>query len=106
MAAFSNQNRKAVEYFRGSLNQGPVEVENVGLFDWNSYVLGTIAFLERDRDSLQNHRNELATPEKSDANKLNRSVLEGYLACFDETYAEAYGNKNCQASYSGQNSGD
>jgi hypothetical protein len=75
--------------------------------DWNSYVDGTIAFLEKDRKALVAARNRLrlqdpfpekileSLPEELAAQfrgtKMNLPVLNGLLNCFDQPYSEAYG---------------
>ena len=54
----------------------------------NEYVTGTIAFLENDRDTLIAARN--AFPDES---HMNRGVLDGLLACFEEPYSIACGGR-------------
>lgn len=72
------------------------------------YADATIAFLEKDREALQTARDALAAlpepPWFADAiadleNRtgqqfrwpLNLDVVDGFLACFDRSYREAYG---------------
>lgn len=85
---------------------------------WRLYAEGTIAFLERDREALQVARDRLAAQTVSEEEKAarrqfladnprismppgfvdepqNLNVLDGLLACFDETYERAYG-RSCQ----------
>ncbi len=88
--------------------------EEDGQEDWNLYVEGTIAFLEKDKAALEAARDELATipvPEKlKEARRKflkdnpnitmpegfidepgNLSVLDKLIKCFDEPYSVAYG---------------
>lgn len=76
---------------------------------FENYALGTIAFLQKDRSALQAARDRLAaTPQPPEfaqaaaryraqyggelAWPLNLDILDGFLACFDRTYDEAYGD--------------
>lgn len=85
---------------------------------WRLYAEGTIAFRERDQEALQAARDHLAAQTVSEEEKAarrqfladnprismppgfvdepqNLNVLDGLLACFDETYERAYG-RGCQ----------
>lgn len=64
--------------------------EDTGDFLWNDYVLGTIAFLERDREALVAHRDALAA--KADAhrgNAINLRMLNALVRHFQADYAYA-----------------
>ena len=89
----------------------PTEEDNAG---WNPYVEATIAFLRRDRATLEQARSELAAvqppvgvgippvidgymeAEFADGSKRkirwppNIDVVEGLENCFDKPYVEAY----------------
>lgn len=74
-------------------------------FGWNHYVDGSIAFLRRDRPALERARAQLALLPQPDWFKpvgpdgqpqpviwpMNLHVLDGFLACWDQPYAQAYG---------------
>ena len=60
---------------------------NSGNFLWYDYVLGTIAFLERDRPRLIRHRDALAA--KKESNAPNLRVLNLLIERFDQSYDDA-----------------
>jgi len=86
-------------------------VDNDADFGWNHYVDGTIAFLERDRDALARAIERLRAVPEPTSNSFTRpdgtivqlswppnlNVLEGFERCWDKTYAEVYGNRDCSA---------
>jgi hypothetical protein len=102
LRADAGQTRAAIALFEKSRKGG----EDA---DWNLYVDGTIAFLERDRPGLVTARNSLAAlprpadfkPTGPDGKPLNiawppnLNVLDGLLACFGRSYDKAYGNPRC-----------
>ncbi len=53
---------------------------------WDSYVKGSIAFLENDKASLQEALDTLRNQE----NQMNIEFLEKFITHFDKSYAEAY----------------
>ncbi len=57
-------------------------------FDWNAYVLGTWAFLKRDRALLEAKLVRLRSLH-GHANVTNARVLDGLARCFTKPYAEA-----------------
>lgn len=76
---------------------------------FSDYALGTIAFLHQDRPGLLAARERLAaTPKPADFDRaaalfkatygfdlewpVNLKVLDGFIACFDRPYNEAYGS--------------
>jgi hypothetical protein len=78
------------------------------LIDFADYAIGTVAFLQHDREGLVEARQRLAArPPPSDWSRtvarfeqatgrppawpVNLDVLDGFLACFDRPYVEAYG---------------
>jgi hypothetical protein len=84
-ATVSMPNR-ALRYFRLSLD--PNQPESGG-FDWNTYVLGVIAFLERDRETLLQKMSVLrASPDPGNLN--NGGVLARMNKCWDLPYRKAY----------------
>jgi hypothetical protein len=63
--------------------------------DWNTYLNGTWAFLKKDKGTLKEMRDLLAT-EPGEGNHLNASVLSGLLTCFNKPYSIAYGCAACR----------
>lgn len=76
---------------------------------FSDYALGTIAFLHQDRPGLIAARERLAAlPKPADFDQaaerfkaaygfdlewpVNLKVLDGFIACFDRPYSEAYGS--------------
>jgi hypothetical protein len=60
---------------------------------WNSYVRGSIAFLEHNLDQLIKARDELRAANKVNPNP-NLKFLEAFVRCFKKSYKEAY-NPDC-----------
>ncbi len=57
-------------------------------FDWNTYVVGTWAFLVKDRGLLEaSHKKLTAAP--GERNGINARALTNLMQCFDRPYAEA-----------------
>lgn len=81
------------------------------LYGWNHYVDATIAFLQRDKASLQNARELLfAVPRPEDFRSVdsfgkpiemkwppNLNVVDGLLECFEHSYDYAY--HHCSSSF-------
>ncbi len=63
-------------------------------FKWNSYVRGTIAFLEHDMKMLVQARDEL----RQTSSNPNLRILEAFIRCFNKTYKEAY-SSSCVSFY-------
>jgi len=84
--AFEGQIAEAIELFKLSLE--PPEKNTRG---WNQYARATVAFLESDMLELQRNRDELARWGPS----LNLSVVDGLIACFGQSYIEAYSSEEC-----------
>lgn len=107
MRALAGQTDAAISLFRLTYNPPETDAD----FGWNYYVSGTIAFLMRDRENLSAAIEELKTiPEPADNSFTrpdrttaqlrwppNLNVLEGFEKCWDESYADAYGNRDCSA---------
>lgn len=60
-----------------------------GDLDWTTYLVGTWAFLVKDRATLDAASSKMAA-EPGDANRLDGAVLRGLQACFDKDYDTAY----------------
>jgi hypothetical protein len=104
LRATLGQARAAITLFEKSRIQG---ADRIG---WNHYVDASIAFLKRDRRALLAARASLAKiprpadfrPRDSEGNVIeiawppNLNVVDGMIACFGRSYAEAYGGR-CSA---------
>ncbi|MFZ5748050.1 MAG: hypothetical protein ACOY45_10415 [Pseudomonadota bacterium] len=100
LRATMGQTDQAIALFEQA--RKPVAEDSIG---WNHYVDGSIAFLRHDRPALQAARDRLAqVPPPAERPTftlngqtvtppwpLNLNVLDGFLACFDRSYADAYG---------------
>lgn len=58
-------------------------------FDWNTYVLGTHAFLTKDRAAMDAAVTALSAQEGM-RNQINARALRRLQSCFDKPYREAY----------------
>lgn len=63
-------------------------------FDWHTYVVGTWAFLARNRERLEAAKRRLSA-EPGRGNQINAAALSGLDACFDRPYVEAH-QKQCR----------
>ena len=60
---------------------------------WNDYVLATIAFLQHDKKSLIEHRDNVAkSKDKYFGNALNLKYLDSLIKYFDKSYKYASNN--------------
>lgn len=76
------------------LSLNPAQDQMHPQFDWNSYVLATIAFLRNDRANFDTHRAALkAKTAKDSMNAPNDQVLDLLAKCFGKSYAAAYACK-------------
>jgi hypothetical protein len=105
MRAFAGQTDQAIALLR--LTYKPMDID--ADFGWNSYMDGTIAFLERDREGLEKAIARLsAIPKPSDMQITrtdgsqaemdwppNMPVLKAFERCWDKSYADAYGSREC-----------
>lgn len=108
MRAAAGQSEHAIRLFNGTFREPERHNADVA---WNLYVRATIAFLERDRELLDNTHQELVTLPEPDfwaaaakrsketygyeplwPNNLN--VVEAFQRCFEKSYSEAYGTCN------------
>jgi hypothetical protein len=60
-----------------------------GELDWSTYLVGTWAFLVKDRVTLDAAASKMAT-EPGDGNRIDGAVLRGLQACFEKDYDTAY----------------
>jgi hypothetical protein len=60
-----------------------------GDLDWTSYLVGTWAFLVKDKPALDAAAAKMAT-EPGDPNRLDGGILLGLSRCFDKPYPAAY----------------
>lgn len=88
----------------GLFSQARLDDGKMSAFGWNEYVDATIAFLEKDRQMLLVARDRLAALEKPENFSArdrhgkpmdiewppNMRMVDGFVACFDKTYAVAY----------------
>lgn len=110
LRAFSGQTERAIELFKRSYRP-----ENST--GWDHYVSATIAFLERDRESLdaaatklrgipppngmslKDGRLEVMRPDRSMTTiewPPNADVVRGLQNCFNFPYSEAYSSSSCR----------
>lgn len=80
---------KALEAAQLSLS--PIQEQMHPDFDWNDYVLATMAFLRGDRPAFDKHRAALrVVSPRSSMNSANESVLDSLDRCFGKGYRDAY----------------
>lgn len=82
---------QAIEYANSVL----LEEEDfaVRALRWNDYVLATIAFLEKDKEALVHHRNQVEKGVGEHAgNELNLRLLDSLIRHFDQSYEYALMN--------------
>ncbi|MFN9031584.1 MAG: hypothetical protein ACK54C_02870 [Betaproteobacteria bacterium] len=86
MAARGGRLVAASQHARRALDAEPAKDDP---FLWNDYVLGSIAFFERDRAGLQRHRDVIAERGMALwANRMNLNMLDTMLENFDLSYDE------------------
>lgn len=88
MFALAGEDERALNQFRLSFLTH--DVASMPARMWNTYAGGTIAFMEGDRETLEEARDDLPTGPYT-----NRDVLTGLLNCFGEPYRVAY-NPDCR----------
>jgi hypothetical protein len=77
---------RALEHFYRGFN--PHE-DPAGDGKWNAYVRATIAFLEKDRDTLEASLKILERHQDNRMNAINVRLVRGFIAAFDKPYNEA-----------------
>ena len=90
--ALSGEERAAARIIAGT--KDPAQPEAAEL-DWNSYVEGTWAFLTKDLAGLEAASSRLSA-DPGPRNASNARVLRGLVACFDESYDDAYSSPECR----------
>jgi hypothetical protein len=88
---FDEKYAKARERFVGSLN--PKEPSD-SMVLWNDYAFASIAFLDRDLETLQAHRNRIARGPDFNGKKANLAVVDHLIQFFDKPYGFAYSGGN------------
>jgi hypothetical protein len=83
--AMAGREREGAWVILGALDSAPQE----GGLDWNDYVIGTWAFLIKDRPRLEEQISRL-TAKNTRGDQINASALGGLRACFKRSYSAAY----------------
>lgn len=84
--ANANMPNRALRYFRLSLDPNQTAISG---FDWNTYVLGVIAFFENSREPLLQKMSVLrASPDPG--NQINGRVLARMNKCFGRSYPKVW----------------
>lgn len=87
MFAFHNDYLTAKLRFHRALDDN--EMENPPLL-WNDYVFATLAFLDKDRAKLEEHREKIAKGPILNGKKPNLDVVDNLIRYFDQPYSIAY----------------
>ncbi len=86
--ASAGKYRSAIKYAKRSLSTPEKDAKTK--FRWNDYVLGTIAFLEKDKAALIKHRDVLDAEKDSHfGNKMNLKLLNSFIHYYDKSYKYA-----------------
>jgi len=85
--AYSELNQLAAQRFLQSLDLHEPQDADVA---WNTYVLASIAFLNKDRAELIHQRDILARAKDTPGNKMNLKVVNRFVQCFGRLYSQAY----------------
>jgi hypothetical protein len=89
MHALAGNVDKALEAAQLSLS--PIQEQMHPDFDWNDYVLATMAFLRGDRPAFDKHRAALkAASPRNPMNAANESAIDRLDRCFGKRYEDAY----------------
>lgn len=95
MYAFDDKTDIALKYLSNTeypvsiLKSVPADLKQ-NLQAWNTYVQATIAFLRRDKDTLQSLRLLIAKGPIIDGAPMNLDVVDRLLSNFDKPYKNAY----------------
>ncbi|RYG07704.1 MAG: hypothetical protein EON96_21115 [Caulobacteraceae bacterium] len=84
--AESGEERAAARVMATTMRREEMTPDN---FDWNTYVLGTHAFLTKDRAAMDAAVTRLSRQEGV-RNQINARALRRLQSCFDKPYTEAY----------------
>ena len=98
MLALAGERSKPIKWLeRGRSKQASARI------NWNAFVDANIAFLEHDRKKLLIQRDLIGqepaivdgpgVPSWAVGKKMNLDVVEGFIACFEESYEVAYGDE-------------
>lgn len=88
--AMAGQTDAAIDLF--ALSVEPPEKSFGG---WNEYARASMAFLQGDLDALKAQREALAGKVSPGYTDINLGVVDGLIACFGRSYADAYGAADC-----------
>lgn len=89
MLAYAAEHEAAIELVDRILISDEQQAETD--LRWNDYVLGNVAFLERDMEALRHHRDQVAAGVGDHpGNELNLNVLDRLIEDFDQSYRRAY----------------
>lgn len=72
----------------------PADPPEPDAFDWNTYALGSWAFLKKDKAVLDDTVVRLSA-QPGPRNQMNARALKGLQNCFGLSYRQAYGTPNC-----------
>ena len=93
--AFMGDEKSAAPLMLSALGGSNEPIQPDG-FDWNSYIVGSWAFLVKNKDLLISSRNTLYA--KGGArNIMNGKVLDSFINCFNKPYRVAYTSKECKS---------
>jgi len=90
MYAFADISDLAVDRFKKSYNLDYPEDFEPYAKQWNSYVNATIAFLEKDREALLKHKDEIVQGPDGGMKENNGRVVDRLIEHFGRSYSEAY----------------
>ena len=85
MYGHAGDERRALELIRSA--RWPEQPANAAL-NWNTYVAGVVAFLEKDRAALSAAREHLES--EGGRNLINARVLRRMEKCFDKSYDDVW----------------
>jgi hypothetical protein len=86
--ALAGKYRSAIKYAKRSLLTPEKDAKSK--LRWNDYVLGTIAFLEKNKAALLKHRDVLEAEKESHfGNKMNLKLLNSFIHYYDKSYKYA-----------------
>ena len=88
--AFAEEKDLALAHFKTAFN---AKEPSDSPMKWNAYVRATIAFLERDRETLAASREEIAKSPTFQGVVSNLNVVDRLIKYFDEPYRVAYSGK-------------
>ncbi|RFF31201.1 hypothetical protein DZC52_05110 [Wenzhouxiangella sediminis] len=88
LRASHGDNAEAIRYARASLRENEDLSEHP--LRWNDYVLATIAFLEKNREALIDHRERVAEGvDEHRGNAMNLRLLDAMIEHFGASYSDA-----------------